>query len=78
MGSCDILRLNALFKYFENTGKESVSDSECNVSVLNRHNEPNKRLRFYIVLKLGCVPPVSTIYIGMGSRFCFSFFKNGS
>jgi len=52
-------------------------DSESNISVLNKGNEPILvRLRF--VLKLGYVPPVSTIGMGMGSRFYFSFFKNGS
>jgi len=71
------LRLNTLFIYFECTGKESVSDSEYNVSVLNRRNETNIRLRFYIVLKLGCVTPVSTNCIGMGSIFVFRFLRTG-
>ena len=78
MGQCDTLRLNTLLIYFECTGKESVSDSESNVSVLNSGNEPIIRLRFGFVLKPGCVPPVSTICIGMGSRFCFSLLKKGS
>ena len=59
---------------FECTGMESVSDSESNVSVLNRGNEPIIIYLYCFVSKLGCVPPVSTFGIGMGSRFRFLTF----
>jgi hypothetical protein len=60
-------------------GEESVSDSEPKLSVSNRGTELIMRLRFGLVLKLGRVSrPVSTIGIGMGSRFCFSVYKYGS
>ena len=48
VGSCDTLLLNTLLIYFECTGKESVSDSESNVSVLNPGNEPIICLRFLL------------------------------
>jgi hypothetical protein len=69
--------------YFEYTGETllSVSFSESVLSVLNTGGEIIMRLRFAYVLKLGLlsgVPPVSTIGIGMGSRFRFSVFKNRS
>jgi hypothetical protein len=40
-------------------GKQSVSDSDSNVSVLNRGTEPVIRLRFSFVLKLDLVSPSS-------------------
>jgi len=62
----------------ECTGKEPVSNSKSNVSVLYRGSERIICLRIGFVLKLGFVPPDAAIGIGMGSRFCFSLFKNGS
>ena len=78
LGSSDTLRLNTSLLYFECIGKEFVSNSESYVYILNRGGEPIIRLRFGLVLKLGCVLPVYTIGIRIGSRICFSLFKNGS
>jgi hypothetical protein len=75
VGSCDNLRINTLLIYFECTEKESVCDTVSNIPVLNTGSEPIIRLYFDFVLKFGCVPPVSTIGIGMGSRFCFRFLR---
>ena len=77
MGKCDTSRLNTLLIYFECTGKESVSESESNVSVLNRGNEPIIRIRFGFVFKLGCVPPVSKLVLGWVPVLFFGFLRMG-
>jgi hypothetical protein len=77
LGSCENSRINTALIYVECTGKETVSDSESNVSLLIKGSEPIIRLRFGFILKLGYVPPVSTIGKRMGSRFCFRFLRMG-
>jgi len=58
--------------------QKSDSDSDSNLSILNRGTEPITNLLFGFVLKLGVVPQDSTVEMGMGSRFRFSVFKYGS
>ena len=64
MGSWDTLRVNTFLMYVECAGKVSVSDSDY---VLNIGTEPITPF----VLKLGFVPPVSMMGMGIGSRFRF-------
>ena len=59
-------------------GKASVSDSESNLGVSNRGTGTIIRFLLRYVLKLGFVIPVSTMGLGIGSRFCSSVFKYGS
>lgn len=73
MESCDTLVSNTFSVYFECTCRESFSDSDCNVFVLNRGTELIIRLRLGLVFKLGSVPPVSNIGIGIGPVFVFQF-----
>ena len=57
---------------FQCVGLVSVSDSD---TLLNRDTDPIIRFRLGYVLKLGYVPPVSNIRMGMCSTFRSSVSK---